>query len=370
MNMITYLKNRKARKTAREWLHQARHARNLREDIADPSVLQALDHAVEDLSNALSGSGDAETIFQACTPVAATVRKLYPARSLGWWRENLEIAIVAVAVAMAFRTYFIQPFKIPTGSMQPTLYGIHYKVQTTPGMMDRWPLNLLRWAVYGEWYQEFRAESSGMVIDAFVREGDASIVNIVIGDRVHRLPRSLAPEFRFGPGENIARGQVLVSGVRTLGDHIFVNRVRWNFSPPRRGDVSVFVTRGIPQIDQDTHYIKRMVGLPNESVGVSPPSLTINNHQVLEPEKIRQISMRANGYDGFKLAGAFNADNDYALNTEEDRLNLGQAEYAAFGDNTGNSLDSRYWGPVPQRNLVGPAFWVYWPFSARWGRIN
>ena len=40
------------------------------------------------------------------------------------WRENVEVLLVALAVAMAIRTFFIQPFKIPTGSMQPTLFGV------------------------------------------------------------------------------------------------------------------------------------------------------------------------------------------------------------------------------------------------------
>jgi signal peptidase I len=42
-----------------------------------------------------------------------------------------------------------------------------------------------------------------------------------------------------------------------------------------------------------------------------------------------------------------------------------------MGDNTGHSADSRYWGSVPERNLLGPACLVYWPFtSPRWGLID
>jgi signal peptidase I len=44
--------------------------------------------------------------------------------------------------------------------------------------------------------------------------------------------------------------------------------------------------------------------------------------------------------------------------------------YMAMGDNSANSFDSRNWGPVPERNLVGPALFVYWPFANHWGLIR
>ncbi len=370
--MISYLKRRKARKLAKEWLHQARHTRNLREDIASPESLAALDEAVRQLRETVSKrhDHDLEKVQKACNQLARTIGKVYPPRRYAWLRDNFEIALVAVAVALAFRTYFVQPFKIPTGSMQPTLYGIHYETQQEPALFDRAPLNLLRWTMFGEWYMEYRAQTSGTVTDAFLRQGDRENVHIVIGGVAHVLPRGIMDKFRFQPGDHVNRGQVLASGLRRLGDHIFVNRVRWNFFPPQRGEVMVFTTRDIPQIEMDTHYIKRMVGMPNETVGIDPPYLLIDEEPMLEPEMIRKITLGENGYQGFKTTGMDDSHNGALLNHERNRIRLGPGLYAAFGDNTGSSLDSRYWGPVKQENLVGPAFWVYWPISRRWGRIH
>ncbi len=369
--MIRYFKKRKARKLAKEWLHQARHARNLREDIAEPEALAALDSAARELGETVAGPRtDPDAVEHACNRVAAAVSKIYPPRRFSWFRENAEIALVAVAVAMAFRTYFIQPFKIPTGSMQPTLYGIHYEAQTAPQWIDRAPLNLVRWLISGKWYTEYRAQTSGIVTDAYRRKEDPENVYVVIGGIPHPLPHGIMEQFRFQSGDRVVRGQIIASGTRTLGDHIFVNRVRWNFMPPKRGDVMVFTTRDIPQIDMDTHYIKRMVGMPNETVGIDPPYLLINEEPMLEPEMIRKISLD-NRYGGYKTTGRDDDDRNVSvLGSRNERLHLGSAQYAAFGDNTSSSLDSRYWGPVMQRNLVGPAFMVYWPFSERWGWIR
>ena len=49
---------------------------------------------------------------------------------------------------------------------------------------------------------------------------------------------------------------------------------------------------------------------------------------------------------------------------------LGKEQYWAMGDNSYNSSDSRYWGPVPERNLVGPALFCYFPFGRNWGLIR
>ena len=52
------------------------------------------------------------------------------------------------------------------------------------------------------------------------------------------------------------------------------------------------------------------------------------------------------------------------LGSEDDVVKLAGDQYFAMGDNSFNSLDSRYWGPVPEHNLLGPATVVYWPFTS------
>jgi len=159
------------------------------------------------------------------------------------------------------------------------------------------------------------------------------------------------------------------------GDFVFVNRWKWNFCHPRRGEVMVFSTTGIRALQQGTHYIKRMMGLPSETLQVRAPNLLVDGKPVTEPERVGQIARRekladwAPAYSGFNPGGQ--RCHEQSLATESDVVRLGADQYYAMGDNSFNSFDSRFWGPVPERNLLGPATVVYWPFtSPRLGRIR
>ena len=68
------------------------------------------------------------------------------------------------------------------------------------------------------------------------------------------------------------------------------------------------------------------------------------------------------GYGGIPL--------DAFIARPTDKCKIGDKSYFCMGDNTRQSHDSRYWGPVNQGNMVGPATFVYWPYSERWGRIR
>ncbi|MGQ9661482.1 MAG: signal peptidase I [Kiritimatiellia bacterium] len=375
--MITYIRRRRLRKSAKELLRHSRHIRNTREDVMPKADYASLVTAEQTLSQALR-QRKMEQIESAIGCLSAAVERAVPPKSFPGFRENLEIIAVAVAVAMGFRTYVVQPFKIPTGSMQPTLYGIYTIPKASPGLTDRMPLKLVRWLILGDWYLEIRAAESGY-LDA--RYGfrphptDPSKMLCLIGQRLHWVPKdAIDPShytLNFRLGEFVRRGAILWSGNRCAGDHVFVDKIRWNFVRPRRGDITVFSTKRITSLEEtlpkdhkgnpiSTHYIKRLAGLPGEKVVIDPPNLLVNDKPVTEPEGIRRIVTQFHGYPhGYLDMGV--------LATRKNPAIMGQHEYLLLGDNTANSRDSRYWGPVPEQNLVGPAFFVYWPFSRRWG---
>jgi len=165
-------------------------------------------------------------------------------------REYVESIVIAVVLATAIRIFIVQPFKIPTGSMRPTL-----------------------------------------------REGD----------------------------------------------RILVNKFIYRFTDPQRGDVVVFRFPLIPKKD----YIKRCVALPGDTVEIAQGRLRVNGQVLSAPgifEKLYYYNRGDYGQEGSPLL-------------------VPEGQYFMLGDNSGSSQDSRYWGFVPRRNIVGKAKVVFWPAS-------
>jgi len=80
------------------------------------------------------------------------------------------------------------------------------------------------------------------------------------------------------------------------------------------------------------------------------------------------MSMK-DGYHGYSNTSA-NGQRFPYLGTPDSVLSVPEAGYIALGDNSYNSSDSRDWGAVPQKNLVGRGLFVYWPFTSHWGFIK
>lgn len=141
------------------------------------------------------------------------------------------------------------------------------------------------------------------------------------------------------------------------GDYIFVEKFFKRSHSPLRGDVIVFKTDGLPLCPPKTCYVKRVIGLPGETVSIDPPYVLINGKKVTEPAIIKRIAEGHDGFAGFRLAGHSMG----ILTKPTDNIVLAHDEYFVLGDNTVNSKDSRYWGAVPRSNIIGRALSIYWP---------
>src|SRR5437667_8341327 len=114
-------------RTVRRAGHMLKHVDrylSAQSDILPPEKLQKIRAGRDDLCNAVRANLPKKELrakMDNMEVIANDNFRPYPAAA---WRENVEVLLVAIAVAMAIRTFFIQPFKIPTGSMQPTLFGV------------------------------------------------------------------------------------------------------------------------------------------------------------------------------------------------------------------------------------------------------
>ena len=348
------------------------------------------------------------------TKCAELLGALDPPKSYQGFREWLDILVVSISVAMAFRAYFYEPFNIPTGSMQPTLYGNHSETMSPEqtGVWDTTPLKWGKWLMTGKMYECFKAPFAGRLVFQQTNTGhyDMRVVDalgkmsssmLVPTDVLHPFETGDGPYRQQGyelpnglrPGDHVEADQVLWSGLVVTGDFLFVNRWLWNFRHPRRGDVMIFSTTGVSpnpngpyvgadrkryNLQQGTHYIKRMTGTPGETLTIKDGHLLVDGKQPMEPLRIRQIQNREKWHEKAYPYAGYRSTKDARYNVpgrtlfdDGDEVKLGPDEYYACGDNSPSSYDSRYWGPVPARNLCGIAGGVFWPFfSHRWGPIE
>lgn len=317
-------------------------------------------------------------------------------------KEWLDTLVVAISVAMAFRAYFYEPFNIPTGSMQPTLYGNHFQPCENPGVWETTPLKWLNWLVSGRDYKELVAPFDGEVY-AEKRADDGRVVVYVVSglrrseeikvpdDALTHIEKSLSDgtetlkflgetgsrvqvlmSVRSNPGSSmlgvylyrVKKGQKIFAGYDTSGDFVFVNRWKWNFRKPARGDVMVFSTTGIDGLMQGTHYIKRVTALPNETIEITDGGDVVIDDKVMPPLK----PMTGARGEATPRPNRGRSENGFAMNG---KVRLGDNEYFTCGDNSDNSLDSRYWGAVPEKKVTGNAACVFWPIiNPRWGTIK
>jgi len=172
-----------------------------------------------------------------------------PVRRIGFlgWLAVIVVAVILNNSLSLLVRQFVHPFKVPTGAMQPTIFGIHG--HDVPADSSENP-GIIQWLVSGQQYIEVIAASSGMLSGPQYSPGNPSRLTYMVAEKSYELPR-FAPPLKQ-PGEQVSAGDLLWSGVITAGDHLFVERLSYRFGKPKRGDIVVFRTKGIESITPDT----------------------------------------------------------------------------------------------------------------------
>jgi len=127
-------------------------------------------------------------------------------------------------------------------------------------------------------------------------------------------------------------------------DYLIINRISYHFSSPQRGDIVVLK---FPK-DPSQFFIKRVIGLPGETIQLKQGSVIITNSE---------------NPDGMVLKEPYlSSQNETQGRTEATKL--GSEEYFVFGDNRTASSDSRIWGVLPKKNIVGKVWARVFPISS------
>ena len=148
----------------------------------------------------------------------------------------------------------------------------------------------------------------------------------------------------------------LCYGEAGLGDHVMP------YQKIRRGDIIVFHY----PVDPQQHFVKRVIGLPGDRLRMVNKKVLINGKPLEEPY-VRFLEPANNLYrDDFPRTDipAPNMEGSWWLQmrklVEDGELIVPQGHYFAMGDNRDDSQDSRYWGFVPQENIIGRPLLIYW----------
>jgi signal peptidase I len=382
------------------------HLLNAQRDILAPPAIGAVNRAMNQLRDTVAAGENIGKIRIKMDELDFAANKWLKPYPNALWRENVEVILVAVAAAMAIRTFFVQPFKIPTGSMQPTLFGVtSFNLINDPGFKKPTGWERVKEWFAGVSYVHFVAPTDGTV-EGITRPWPPAVLSIYqrikFAGEWHMIwfppdYGEMPLEYRAGlePGRTYHRGQDVVNLQVKAGDHLFVNRLSYNFRKPERGEIIVFVTSGIdrlPPDQQNTFYIKRLVGLGGETLAlardyevtgapqlggetVSVGHLVVNGRPLSAstphfenlysfssvPPGTKTLQYQDNQFYGHALIRGLEPGREFQV---------APGHCFVMGDNTMNSSDSRFWGDFPSGQVIGKSFFVYWPITKRFGWGN
>jgi len=403
--------DREMRSAARGWLDLADKIHHYRRDQLPPADLADLQKKTETLRAQVREKAGAEKLklsIESLEPVLrATGGKHYPRSTMLEWVEFL---VVGLIVILAVRQFFFQPFQIPTNSMWPSYNGMVPEVHPTPADEPSPISRALRSFTLGAAAYRIDAPADGelLIPTALARtpttgrqwlffsqaQYEYDLYILAPNRTATKVPVSVPKDFdfslvlrdAFGPQLDAAQtitdtyGRTFIrtrkqvrAGDRVLsfdiisGDRLFVDRLSYHFVRPSVGSGFVFRTTNIPgTTDSDgnhieSYYIKRLVGLPGDTLQIRPPMLYRNGAPITGAQAFYDNNHRAGKYRGYTNQGT------ELLRTPAELYTVSPRGYIACGDNSNNSADSRYWGEVPKKDITGRPLWVFYPFGPHWG---
>lgn len=407
----------KMRSNASNWLELADKVYHYRRDVLSPTQITELQSQTAGLQALLKERAGAANLKLAIERLEEVLQRtggsIYPKTALV---ENVEFFLVAAIVILGIRTYFVQPFKIPTNSMWPTYNGMTPEVWKDPAQSPGTLMKGVRFLAFGAKHKDLIAPESGTVT-APVSRGSGRLYyelkpgrNWLVFPAVNReytffvnsrpvkiqVPEDFDFDWAFEEATGLGyeqrarlaessssgmggirqvplpkpaeKGKAILSFDIITGDQLFVDRVSYHFMAPKVGQGFVFRTDNInseymrgPRGEQlEQYYIKRLVGGPGDTLAIREPVLYRNGAPISGAGAFAANGKRTDRYKGY-----FNVPGGFLRPGES--LKIPEGKYFAMGDNSANSQDSRYWGFVPAKDVVGRPVVVYYPFTKHWG---
>lgn len=387
MAIIKWFSSRTVRQAV-YFRRQVRRVLNEQRDQLSPEAISAVSAAIEKLTETIDRTWEKKQIEAQVGNLESVATKWLKPYPYPVVRENVKEVLVALTVILSITTFFIQLTKIPTGSMQPTLYGITYydlkgePDQEMPGRLRQFARYWLR----GVSHHFVVAQAEGVLTDKtpvrtvlpFVKKQQFKI-----GGVTHTIwfpTEDLLDKAGVREGQYYRKNEVVLKMLVVAGDHLLVDRFTYNFRRPERGEIIVFKTKQIRDLPQGQLYIKRLVAKEGERVQIGN-----DNHLIIDGRRLTAATPHFENvytFDPYPQQGAyFGHVNDavaakYRLGglarhfqDEDDVFVVPENQYLAMGDNTLSSSDSRTWGGLPQENVTGKAWFVYWPITRRFGWV-
>ncbi|MGZ0709502.1 signal peptidase I [Coraliomargarita sp. W4R53] len=411
---------KKQKKAGKELLQAASKVFHYRRDLISEARLTELDKAVGELDGMLRDKAvSAGPLDAAMDRLDALLRKIggkiYPKT---FWNDNLEVALVAAIIVIGIRTFFFQPFIIPTNSMYPTYSGMNAVMYEDKDDAPAALAKTFRFLTLGARHKAIIAQNDGDIqIPMAATQGGGMRIyfkqvkgkkwgvlptvlaeyTVLVGGVPHhiRVPADFdmqstlmdsfpgtEPELvRTQGGTGYAldlhtqaqAGESVVRFDITLGDALFVDRISYHFKRPQAGDPFVFRTREIPGIEGghgnivDKYYIKRIGGVGGETLEIKDGALLVDGQPRDEVEAYGRNARKEGEYGGYVYPSQNAATPPKLMTGPGVTAEIPEGKFVALGDNSANSLDSRYWGYVPEKSVIGKAIFIYYPFTKRWG---